>query len=206
MFKRPAFHLDGSLCTGCKTCMVACMDKHDLPMGVLWRRVTEYAGGDWVRRADGAYTQNVFAYYLSISCNHCQNPICIRSCPTTAMHKDEYGIVSVDPDKCVGCRYCEWACPYSAPQYDADRGKMTKCDFCTDYLQQGKPPACVAACPNRALDFGEYEDMVAKYGNAQVIAPLPDPAITQPNLIVTPGRHAQPAGSHAGKIRNPEEV
>ena len=104
MYKRPAFHIDTSRCTGCKTCMVACMDKHDLPEGVLWRRVTEYVGGEWTARPDGTYTQNIFGYYLSIGCNHCQNPICVRSCPTTAMHKGKDGIVSVDHAKCVGCR------------------------------------------------------------------------------------------------------
>lgn len=109
MLKRPAFHIDIDICTGCKTCMVACMDKNDLPVNILFRRVTEYTGGEWVTNPDGTCEQNVFAYYVSISCNHCENPICIRSCPTTAMHKDENGIVSVDYDKCVGCRYCEWS-------------------------------------------------------------------------------------------------
>ena len=206
MYKRPAFHIDTSRCTGCKTCMIACMDKHDLPEGVLWRRVTEYVGGEWTARPDGTYTQNIFGYYLSIGCNHCQNPICVRSCPTTAMHKGKDGIVSVDHAKCVGCRYCEWGCPYSAPQYDAKLGKMTKCDFCRDYQQEGKAPACVAACPNRALDYGEYEELAAKYGEVNVIAPLPDPGITQPNLVITRGKNAKPAGSKAGKVSNPEEV
>ncbi|MGE4423140.1 MAG: DMSO/selenate family reductase complex B subunit [Pseudodesulfovibrio sp.] len=206
MFKRPAFYIDTTRCTGCKTCMIACIDKHDLPEGVLWRRVTEYVGGDWVTRTDGTYTQNIFAYYLSIGCNHCENPICVRSCPTTAMHKDENGIVSVDHDKCVGCRYCEWGCPYSAPQFNPELGKMTKCDFCRDYLEQGLDPACVAACPNRALHYGEHDELVARFGEVSVIAPLPDPSITQPNLLVKPGRTAQPAGSKNGKISNPEEL
>lgn len=206
MLKRPAFHIDLGACIGCKTCMVACIDKNDLPGGILFRRVSEYSGGGWTRRKDGTFVQNVFAYYLSIACNHCENPICVRSCPTTAMQKDEYGIVSVDPEKCVGCRYCEWGCPYSAPQYDADSGKMTKCDLCRDYLEQGKPPACVAACPTRALQFGEYDDLVARFGKSEVVAPLPDPAITQPNLLCTPGPTAQPPKSRNGKVCNPEEI
>ncbi|GAB6175907.1 dimethylsulfoxide reductase subunit B [Desulfobaculum senezii] len=206
MLKRPAFYIDMEACTGCKTCMIACIDKHDLPEGVLYRRVSEYVGGNWITNADGSCDQNIFAYYVSLSCNHCENPICVRSCPTTAMHKDENGIVSVDHTKCVGCRYCEWGCPYSAPQYNPEIGKMTKCDFCRDYLEEGKAPACVAACPSRALHYGEYEDLVAKYGEAQVVAPLPDKGITQPNLVFRPNRNAQPAGSRSGKIRNPEEV
>ncbi len=206
MLKRPAFYIDMEACTGCKTCMIACIDKHDLPKGILWRRVSEYTGGDWNKDGNGKYHQNVFAYYLSISCNHCENPICVRSCPTTAMHKGPDGIVSVDHDKCVGCRYCEWGCPYSAPQYSEGLGKMTKCDFCRDYQREGKSPACVAACPNRALHYGEYEELADKYGSENLVAPLPSPNITQPNLIITPNRNAKPAGSQAGKISNPEEV
>ncbi len=206
MLKRPAFYLDTTACTGCKTCMIACIDKHDLPSGVHFRRVSEYTGGDWVRTATGAYEQNVFTYYLSIACNHCENPICVRSCPTTAMHKGPDGIVSVDHNKCVGCRYCEWGCPYSAPQFNEKLGKMTKCDFCRDYLEKGMDPACVSACPTRALHYGELDELVAKYGEAQLLAPLPDPSITQPNLLVKPNRNAKPAGSKAGKISNPEEV
>lgn len=163
MIKNPAFYFNSELCTGCKACMIACIDKHNLNKGVLWRRVLEYSGGEWLPVGD-AYEQNVFAYYVSLSCNHCENPVCAEACPTQAMHKDENGIVSVDPDRCVGCRYCEWNCPYGAPQFDPERKKMTKCDFCRDYLEQGLPPSCVAACPCRALDYGEYDELLKRYG------------------------------------------
>lgn len=206
MLKRPAFHIDVATCTGCKTCMIACKDKNDLPDGVRWRRVSEFTGGGWVPRADNTFTQDVFAYYVSVSCNHCEEPICVTGCPTTAMHKDEFGIVSVDASKCIGCRYCEWACPYRAPQFNAAAGVMTKCNFCKDYLEQGKPPACVAACPTRSLTFGEYDDLKQRFGESALIAPLPDPAITKPNLIVSAGRSAKPMGSKGGSIANPEEV
>ena len=79
---RPAFLFDSRLCTGCKACMIACKDKNDLDPGVRWRRVTECTGGEWTRTAEG-YRQNVFSYYLSVSCNHCEDPICVQSCPTT---------------------------------------------------------------------------------------------------------------------------
>ncbi len=113
--QQPAFFVDMTLCTGCKACMIACKDKHDLDVSVNWRRVVEYSGGNWIKEGD-CFRQDIFCYYLSLSCNHCQDPICVNSCPTTAMHKDSEGIVSVDESKCVGCGYCQWACPYGAPQ------------------------------------------------------------------------------------------
>lgn len=204
--KQIAFYIDMTACTGCKTCMLACIDGHDLPLGVMWRRVAEYAGGEWAEQPGNTFTQNVFAYYMSISCNHCENPVCVNVCPTTAMHQDEQGIVSVDTSKCVGCRYCEWNCPYSAPQYNKETGKMTKCDFCMDRLAEGKNPLCVEACPMRAIEFGEYEELVAKHGNSAHIAPLPKQKLTLPRLVLTPPRNAQPIGSSLGKISNPEEM
>lgn len=204
--KQMGFYLDSTLCTGCKTCMIACKDKNDLKKGVNWRRVTEYTGGDWMKVGD-AYQQNIFSYNLSISCNHCEEPICVENCPTTAMHKDEKtGIVSVNRNKCVGCRYCEWACPYGAPQYNSDLGIMTKCDLCFDYLEKGETPACVAACPNRALHYGEISQLRKKFGKISGVAPLPDPALTSPCLVLKPHRDAEQVGSKAGKISNSEEV
>ncbi|MFM9449458.1 4Fe-4S dicluster domain-containing protein, partial [Streptomyces acidiscabies] len=89
----------------------------------------------------------------------------MKVCPTTAMSRRDDGTVYVDQDKCVGCRYCEWACPYSAPQYRKDTGRMSKCDLCYDYRSKGKEPACVAACPSRALDWGPIDELRGKYGN-----------------------------------------
>jgi anaerobic dimethyl sulfoxide reductase subunit B len=206
MLKRPAFFLDVQICTGCKTCMIACKDKNSLPMGVRWRRVVEFAGGDWVCLADGTFSQNVFAYYISVSCNHCQDPICVQACPSTAMNQDDHGIVTVDLQKCLGCRYCEWACPYSAPQFDEDLGQMTKCDFCRTELEQGGVPSCVAGCPTRALQFGEYDDLAARYGPSLSMAPLPPPALTEPNFILAPHRDAKPEQTRTGTLCNPEEV
>lgn len=116
------------------------------------------------------------------------------------------GTVYVDPDKCVGCRYCEWACPYSAPQFNAETGHMSKCDGCYDYRQEGKDPACVAACPSRALAWGEVEDLKKTFGPGATTEPLPDPSITRPNLVIKPHRDSQPSGSGTGEIANPEEI
>jgi len=205
-FKQLAFHVNQSTCTGCKACQVACKDKHDLPVGVTWRRVAEYSGGSWSDSDNGELTPDVFSYYTSMACNHCADPVCVEVCPTTAMHIGDNGVVSVDPDVCIGCRYCEWACPYSAPQFNADAGIMTKCNFCADYIEEGREPACVEACPSRVIDFGEIEDMREKYGTVSATAPLPDPSITNPNLVITPHPKSQPSGRGTGEIANPEEI
>lgn len=206
MAKQYAFYFNSNLCTGCKACQVACKDKWDLNVGVTWRRVAEYSGGEWTPNPDGTYTHNVVGYYVSVACNHCQNPLCVENCPTTAMHKNEDGIVMIDTEQCIGCRYCEWACPYSAPQFDEERGVMTKCNFCYDALAVGEPPSCVAACPTRALMFGEREELEATYGTVHAVAPLPPEDITDPSLIITPHRDAAPAGTNAGVLANPEEL
>lgn len=205
MAQQLGFYFDQTLCNGCKACQIACKDKHDNPLGVNWRRVVEYSGGSW-RTSGNTFTHNVFTYYTSISCNHCENPICVKVCPTTAMHQDEDGVVSVDPDKCVGCRYCEWACPYSAPQFNAERGHMTKCDLCKDYRETGQDPACVAACPSRALDWGPIDELREKYGTVDAVAPLPDPSITKPHLVVNPHRDAEDWRTPTGDINNRLEV
>ncbi|CAM3550961.1 DMSO/selenate family reductase complex B subunit [Parendozoicomonas haliclonae] len=201
------FYVDTSKCTGCKTCQVSCKDDNDLPIGVNWRRVYEYGGGDWVKHEDGTYTNDVFTYYMSISCNHCATPACTKACPTGAMHKREQdGLVVVNGDVCVGCRYCEMACPYGAPQYNHEKKHMTKCDGCFDRVEQGKKPICIESCPLRALDFGPIDELRAKYGDRADVAPLPNPSLTNPSLIIGTCRNSRLTGDETGKIQNPTEV
>lgn len=199
------FYVDMTRCTGCKTCMIACSDKHDHAASINWRRVLEYTGGSWIKDGDG-FRQDVFSYYLSIACNHCRSPICIEVCPTTAMHLDVNGIVSVDPAKCQGCRYCQWACPYKAPQFDASKGVMTKCDFCKDNILQGTPPSCVAACPTRALQYCELEDLKRQTDAAGEVAPLCAAKLTEPSLFLKLHRMAKPIENTTGKNAAEEEL
>ncbi len=182
MIKQYAFYFDSNACSGCKACEMACRDKHDLAEGIRWRRVYEVAGGEWERKGE-AVMPRLLAYNLSISCNHCEDPACVHACPTTAMQKRADGIVFVDPEKCMGCKYCAWACPYDAPKYDKSSGLMTKCDFCMDYIDQGKEPSCVAACPMRVLEFGELEELQEKYGEKHVF-PLPEETLTRPAFVL----------------------
>ena len=205
MTKQYAFYFDSSACSGCKACQVACKDKHNLEVGRLWRRVYEVSGGDWQRRGQ-AWTTSVFAYNLSLACNHCEKPICLEVCPTTAIYKRPDGIVLIDEGKCIGCRYCSWACPYGAMQYDLKKGKMTKCTFCVDELDAGHSPACVVACPLRALEFGELADLEARYGSLKGVYPMPLSELTQPSLVITPHPNARGALARQGRIANREEV
>ena len=207
MAKQLAFHIDSRICTKCKACQIACKDKNDLPVGILWRRVFQYGGGNWVPSEDVLVPNNLFTYSLSIACMHCADPACMKVCPAAAISKDENGIVTIDSEKCIGCRYCEWACPYGAPQFNEEQGYMTKCNFCQDLLAAGENPACVDACPMRAIEYGELEELQAKYGTENEIEPLPSASITHPSLVITPHKNAQPSGKGTGSILNlPEEL
>jgi len=200
---RYAFRFDQSACSGCKACQAACKDRNGLPVGVLWRRVYEVAGGGW-ERAGEAWHTDAFAYSLSLACNHCADAVCAEVCPTKAIARRDDGLVLIDAAKCVGCRYCGWACPYGAPQYDERSGTMTKCDLCAADLDEGRMPACVASCPMRALDLVTLEEGAATPGAGTF--PLPDPALTTPGLIVVPHRDAPRAGPHSAQVANREEV
>lgn len=203
--KQYGFYIDSSKCTGCKTCQLSCKDNKDLNVGVNYRRIYEYNGGNWVKEGD-TFRQDVFSYYLSIACNHCDEPACTKVCPSGAMHKREDGFVIVDEDVCIGCKYCSMACPYGAPQYNEEKGHMTKCDGCYERVAEGLEPICVGSCPLRALEFGPIAELRAKYGSNADVAPLPSSLKTKPNIVIKPNRHARPTGDQSGFLVNPKEV
>lgn len=200
------FYFDSTRCTGCRTCEIACKDYKDLGVDFAYRHVYDCEGGDWQMQSDGTYTQDCFVYHVSLGCQHCDDPACVKVCPTTAMHKDaSTGLVSVDEHKCIGCGYCHMACPYNAPKVDREKGHSVKCDGCAERVAAGEKPVCVEACPARALDFGTIEEM-AKLGERGNIAPLPEPTYTKPNLYIKASADALPAGDENGKVVNPLEV
>jgi anaerobic dimethyl sulfoxide reductase subunit B (iron-sulfur subunit) len=190
MGKQLAFYFEQKNCTGCMTCQVACKDKHDLAIGQLFRKVYEIAGGSYQEKGT-AVIPEIYAFWISMSCNHCINPVCIESCPTGALQKRaEDGIVYIDQERCIGCLRCSKSCPYDAPQYNPKTQKVSKCDFCRDLLADDKPPICVASCPLRALDYGPLDTLRQKYGNHNQTKGMPEANITQPALVITPHRHA----------------
>jgi anaerobic dimethyl sulfoxide reductase subunit B (iron-sulfur subunit) len=206
-----AFSFDASACSGCKACQAACKDKNNLPGGVLWRRVIEVSGGEWVQNG-GAWSNTVFAYNLTIACNHCVHPKCAGVCPTSAYHVREDGIVLLDSSKCAGCGYCSWACPYAVPQYNPASGLMSKCNFCYDDIEAGRSPACVAACPLRVLDFMEVTDQknerpgvsLWEVPGSEHPFPLPLYSRTQPHIHLNP--HPAMLNTLDKTVANREEI
>jgi anaerobic dimethyl sulfoxide reductase subunit B (iron-sulfur subunit) len=200
--KQLGFYFDASACTGCKTCVLACKDRHDNPIGVNFRKVIHYTGGSWEPHPtqEGIMVPHVYAYMVSVSCNHCAVPVCLDACPPGAISKRDNGLVAIDKDICLGCRLCE-CCPYDAPQFNEERGVMTLCDGCQDSIFRGERQRCVAACPQRALQFGDIEELRAQYGSVSGIEPLPNPEITVPSLVVTPHRNSPLSGQGTGKAK-----
>jgi len=144
---------DASRCVGCFSCQVACKQENDLPptadctpgtTGPAWRKVIKIETGEY-----GSESID----YLSVSCLHCSDAPCIKECPTSAIIKRaEDGIVIIDRNKCTGCKLCMQVCPWGALQVGED-GVVQKCNLCLPRLEQGKEPACVTACPTKALRF-----------------------------------------------------
>jgi anaerobic dimethyl sulfoxide reductase subunit B (iron-sulfur subunit) len=158
------FFFDQSRCSGCFTCITACRQWHSIEYEVMsWRRVETVEEGTY---------PHLRVSFVSLSCLHCQNPLCALVCPTSAIFKrPQDGIVLVDPEKCLGeknCGLCRNGCPYRIPQFNPHHDfKMEKCNLCPDRLDQGKRPICVDACPMHALDLGPLEELSKGEGYGQ---------------------------------------
>lgn len=155
-------YFDISRCVGCFTCQVACKQENDLAPKTLdaalaqnspvWRRVIKIEKGEY-----GKETID----YISLSCMHCADAPCISACPNNAISKTSNESVIVDKNKCIGCKMCMLACPFGIPQYGID-GIMQKCNLCISRVEKGEEPACVAACPSKALTYGTPTEISKK--------------------------------------------
>ena len=174
--------IDLTRCVGCHTCSVACIGENNTipaganlivrngkPVAVKYRRVLE--------RESGTYP-NVHKDFVSMSCHHCAEPACMKSCPFGAISKRAAdGVVLIDQAKCIGCQYCVWACPYGAPQANEATGLVEKCTLCVHRLDAGLQPACVTACLGKALHVG-YD----VGGPGQMPAGFADPSLTRSSV------------------------
>jgi len=165
--------IDLALCDGCGSCQEACAETHFLP-----------AGRDWLRLYQLQDSPETAPYWFPKPCFHCDNPPCTRVCPVGATFKRQDGVVLIDNERCIGCRFCMAACPYSTRVFNWERpasppealaqayspekgfprrvGTVEKCDFCPDMARQGRLPHCAARCEMGAIWFGdENEDAVS---------------------------------------------
>jgi molybdopterin-containing oxidoreductase family iron-sulfur binding subunit len=169
--------IDTKNCFGCQTCAVVCKECNNLPKNIWWNRVMT-VGGDYIDSMGGEYPNNTLEY-LAINCQHCANPACTRVCPVGATYKrEEDGVVVQDYDKCIGCRMCIAACPYTGVRsfnwekpvgyFDFTAGDpdspphqqhvVEKCTLCAHRISQGETPACMELCPGRARYWGDLDD------------------------------------------------
>jgi anaerobic dimethyl sulfoxide reductase subunit B len=179
------FFFNQTRCIGCYTCQVACKDWHDIPAGpVSLMRVTRVEKGKF---------PNLFVAYMVNPCFHCAEPPCLSVCPAQAISKrEEDGVVTVERDKCLNCAeaFCRDICPYNSPQFSDERDtEMQKCDFCLERLTRAQPPICVDACPMRALDFGDIEDLTRKYGDIREAPGFVFASEAKPSIIFKPRRN-----------------
>jgi len=157
---------DATRCIGCKACMTACNKANDVPPD------TAASGGLWHMPVDlNEYAKNIIKLYrdpqngeqsfVKRQCMHCIDPACVGACMLGALHKGEKGIVSYDPDLCIGCRYCEMGCPFNILKFEWSKAipKMSKCELCR-HRKEG--PACCEVCPVEAVIYGKRADLLAE--------------------------------------------
>lgn len=170
------FYYDMTACVGCKTCQIACKDKQNNPVGVNFRTVQAFEGGKF---------PNPCFYFLSLACNHCDEPRCVEKCSAGAVQKRvEDGLVVIDRSVCTGCRSCVQACPYGAPRFLEETGVVGKCDGCFDLTAKGRNPVCVDACLMRVLEFGDVRELQKKHAGDAAVAGMPDAGLTSPNIVI----------------------
>lgn len=141
--------IDLRKCIGCYACTVACKSENQVPLGVF---------RTWIKEAETGAFPHVRRHFMPRLCNQCEDAVCVTNCPVEATYKIENGITVIDPEKCIGCRYCIASCPYGVRYINPDTNTADKCDFCRHRVEQGLVPACVQTCVGTARIFGDLND------------------------------------------------
>jgi Fe-S-cluster-containing dehydrogenase component/DMSO reductase anchor subunit len=143
------FIFDQNKCVGCHACVLACINENGFQSPDQWRNI---------HSSENSHTPNLPLFYLSIACNHCDDAPCLKNCPALAYSRDdETGAIIHNPEKCIGCKYCTWACPFDAPKYNPKSRIIEKCTLCNHRIEDNLAPACAHLCPTGALSFESIE-------------------------------------------------
>ena len=150
---------DVNRCVGCLACSVACKVVNNVPVGSFWNKTLRVTNPS----EDGANWPNVDNYYLTVSCQHCEEPECVKVCPTEASHIREDGTVQIDKSKCIGCQFCAMACPYGVRYLNEEERVVEKCTLCEQKIAQGELPQCVSQCCGMARWYGDAEQGIESF-------------------------------------------
>ena len=156
-----AIATDLNRCVGCLACTVACKVIHNVSIGNYWCKNVRV--GPYPTEGGSGQFPDVEMYYLTLQCQHCENPACVEVCPTGASQKMDDGTVQIDPEACIGCESCVLGCPYGVRYLNAETGVVEKCTMCVDKLERGELPQCVAQCGGRARFFGDLEKGIESF-------------------------------------------
>lgn len=153
---KKAIITDLNRCVGCLACSVACKAMNGVPIGNYWNKVVR-VGPNPTPGGSGQWP-DVYMYFLTMSCQHCENPECVKVCPTEASHIAEDGTIQIDKDKCIGCQFCVMSCPYGVRYLNPEERVVEKCTLCEQRITQGQLPACVAQCGGNARWVGDIDE------------------------------------------------
>src|SRR5574341_719276 len=143
------FVIDNRSCIGCHACSTACKSENEVPLSV---------NRTWVKYVEAGAYPDTRRHFQVTRCNHCDNPPCVRICPTQAMYQRADGIVEFDNSLCIGCKACMQACPYDAIYVDPNNNTAAKCHFCAHRVDLALEPACVVVCPTHSIIAGDMDD------------------------------------------------